>query len=91
MKTINLKDFYYWYTQDEFIEVTDEVAAELYKGKRCDKSHERQMYRYKAQYSLDVKNGCTISFTSANKTTTDPMTTIKEILLSAYRTKQVKG
>ena len=34
MKTINLRDFYYWYIQDEFIEVTDEVAAELYKGKR---------------------------------------------------------
>lgn len=26
MATINLKDFYYWYTQDQFIEVSDEVA-----------------------------------------------------------------
>ena len=26
MTTINLKDFYYWYTQDQFIEVTEEVA-----------------------------------------------------------------
>ena len=26
MTTINLKDFYYWYTQDQFIEVSDEVA-----------------------------------------------------------------
>ena len=26
MTTINLKDFYYWYTQDQFIEVFDEVA-----------------------------------------------------------------
>jgi len=25
MTTINLKDFYYWYTQDQFIEVSDEV------------------------------------------------------------------
>ena len=23
MTTINLKDFYYWYTQDQFIEVTE--------------------------------------------------------------------
>lgn len=27
MTTINLKDFYYWYTQDQLIEVSDEVAA----------------------------------------------------------------
>ena len=26
MTTINLKDFYYWYTQDQFIEVTEEVT-----------------------------------------------------------------
>lgn len=25
MTTINLKDFYYWYTQDQFIEVSDEL------------------------------------------------------------------
>ena len=29
MTTINLKDFYSWYTTDEYIEVSDEVAAEL--------------------------------------------------------------
>ena len=38
-----------------------------------------------------IINGCTISFSSANKVANDPMTTIKEILLSAYRTKQIKG
>ncbi len=27
MTTINLKDFYYWYTQDQFIEVSDEVPG----------------------------------------------------------------
>ena len=26
MTTINLKDFYSWYTHDEYIEVPDEVA-----------------------------------------------------------------
>ena len=57
MTTINLRDFYYWYTQDEFIEVSDEVAAELIKGNRHDKAHERQMYRYKAHYTLDANNG----------------------------------
>ena len=29
MTTINLKDFYYWYIQDQFIEVADEVAEAL--------------------------------------------------------------
>ena len=29
MTTINLKDFYAWYTHDEYIEVPDEVAEEL--------------------------------------------------------------
>ena len=28
MATINLKDFYYWYTQDQLIEVSEEVADE---------------------------------------------------------------
>lgn len=27
MTTINLKDFYSWHTHDEYIEVSDEVAA----------------------------------------------------------------
>ena len=40
MTTINLKDFYYWYTQDQFIEVTEEVAGAL-----------RASIRYEAAYS----------------------------------------
>jgi RNA polymerase sigma-70 factor (ECF subfamily) len=33
------------------------VAAELLADKRYHKAYMRQMYRYKAQYSLDVDNG----------------------------------
>ena len=29
MTTINLKDFYYWYIQDQLIEVSEEVAEAL--------------------------------------------------------------
>lgn len=54
MKTINLRDFYYWCTQDEFIEVSDEVATELFKGKRCESAHDRRMRRNKS-YSLDIE------------------------------------
>ena len=40
MTTINLKDFYSWYTHDEYIEVSDEVAAEL----RADKLYDCLLY-----------------------------------------------
>ena len=46
MTTINLKDFYAWYTHDEYIEVSDEVAAEL----KADKL-------YEAAHSLDCDDG----------------------------------
>ena len=37
MTTINLKDFYSWYTHDEYIEVSDEVAAEHGSGLTLDR------------------------------------------------------
>lgn len=33
MTIINLRDFYPWYTEDQSIEVTDEVAEALREGK----------------------------------------------------------
>lgn len=42
MTTINLKDFFYWYIADELIEVTEEVAKELQKDKRCEYTHWRR-------------------------------------------------
>lgn len=57
MKTINLRDFYPFYTHDEFVEVSDEVAEELFADKRYHKSHERRLTRNKAFYSLDVEDG----------------------------------
>ena len=57
MKTINLRDFYPWYTHDEFVEVSDEIADELLADKRYQKAHRRRVYRNKAQYSLDAGDG----------------------------------
>ena len=34
MTTINLRELYPWYTEDTFIEVSDEVAAFLEEDKR---------------------------------------------------------
>ena len=57
MTTINLKDFYSWYTQDEYMEVSDEVAEELRANKRYEAAYRRRVTRNKAQYSLDCDDG----------------------------------
>lgn len=53
MVEINLKDYYYWYITDEFIEVSDEVAAELRAGKGYEAVYRRRMKRNKVN-SLDA-------------------------------------
>jgi len=57
MTKINLKDFYPWYTHDEYTEVSDAVAEELLADKRYQKAHMRRIYRNKAHYSLDARDG----------------------------------
>ena len=57
MTVINLKEFFYWYTTDEYIEVSDEVAEELRAGRRENVTHWRRMKRNKANYSLDTDDG----------------------------------
>ena len=57
MTTINLKDFYLWYTHDEYIEVSDEVAAALKADKLYEAAYQRKVMRNKAQYSLDCDDG----------------------------------
>ena len=54
--TINLKDFYFWYDQDEYIEISGEIAAELFADKRYNKTFERTTRRNKV-YSLDADDG----------------------------------
>lgn len=57
MTTINLKDFYYWYTQDQLIEVSDEVAGVFLSDSRYEMAYQRRVSRHKAQYSLDCEDG----------------------------------
>jgi RNA polymerase sigma factor (sigma-70 family) len=57
MTTINLKEFYPWYTHDEYIEVSDEAAEELKTDKRYEAAYRRRVTRNKAQYSLDCDDG----------------------------------
>lgn len=58
MQKINLRELYPdVYEMDIFLEVTDEVKRVFQADKRAEAAHERQMYRYKAYYSLDHDNG----------------------------------
>ena len=57
MTTINLKDFYPWYTHDEYIEVSEEVAEELYTSRRREAAHAERVRYNKAYYSLDCDDG----------------------------------
>lgn len=50
---INLKDYYYWYITDVFIDVSDEVGAELRACKRYESAYSRRMKRNKVT-SLDA-------------------------------------
>lgn len=53
MATINLRDFYPWYTHDEYVDVPDVIAAELFADRRYHKTHERRM-RYNKTYLFDA-------------------------------------
>ena len=58
MQKINLRELYPdVYKTDTFLDVTDEVQAVLLADKRAEALYLRQMYNYKAQYSLDCDNG----------------------------------
>ena len=56
-KTINLRDYYPWYTHDEFLEVSDKVAAELRADKRYERAYQRRTFYNKAHFSLDAEDG----------------------------------
>ena len=57
MTTINLKDFYYWYIQDQFIEVSEEVAEALRASRRREAAYAERVRYNKAFYSLDCDDG----------------------------------
>ena len=55
MIEINLREFYpECYKSDYFVEVPDEVAELLILLRRHEQSQRRRIYKYKAQYSLDI-------------------------------------
>ena len=57
LKVINLRDIYPHYTQDCFVEVTDEVADLFSEFDRKEAAYRLRTYRHKAYYSLDRNDG----------------------------------
>lgn len=57
MAIINLRDVYPFYHSDLFVEVSHDVAEAMTTAARRESNARRQMYRYKAQYSLDRGDG----------------------------------
>ena len=57
MAKINLRDFYPWYSHDEFVDVPDVIVAELIADRRYEKVYKQHIRRNKAFYSLDAGDG----------------------------------
>lgn len=58
MPKINLRDLYpNFYTSDSIIDIPEEVLSVFVEHERREEAYTRQMYRYRAQYSLDQDNG----------------------------------
>lgn len=67
MTIINLRDFYPFYRQDTFIEVTEEVAEALAAAERMERNYMRRMFYNQSQYSLDADDGIEAKASSENK------------------------
>ena len=58
MQKINLRELYPdIYKTDTYLEISDEVQAVFLADKRAEARYLRQVYNYKAHYSLDCDNG----------------------------------
>lgn len=83
MTTINLREFYPWYIEDQFIEVSDAVAEALWASRRAEATHQRQLTRNKAQYSLDCNDGIEYSI-SLHEPTPQELLEHKELFLCLW-------
>ena len=77
MTIINLRDFYYWYTQDEYMEVSDDVAETLRASVRYEAAYTERVRYNKAYYSLDADDGIEYS-ACLHELTPDEVLELKE-------------
>ena len=71
MTTINLRELYPWYTEDTFIEVSDEVAAFLEEDKRLQINYAQYIRDNKAFYDTTYADS-RASAASCNMTAIPP-------------------
>ena len=57
MATINLRNHYPFVHSDEFVEVSDEVAAAMTDADRLERNYIRRVYYNRSHYSLDCGDG----------------------------------
>ena len=57
MKKIRLKDEYPWFSGDEYIEISDEIAEVFAESAKEEQRHKRNKYNHRAFYSLDAGDG----------------------------------
>jgi len=67
MAHINLRKYYPWYTEDEIVEVSEEVAAVLIAAERYERAYRRRMFYHKAHFSLDREDGIEASALACHK------------------------
>ena len=54
MKKIRLKDEYPWFSGDEYIEISDEIAEVFAEFAKSERSYKSRKYYHRAFYSLDA-------------------------------------
>ena len=79
---INLRDFYPFYMNDEFINVPDEIGVVLLESRREEKNYIERLSYHKAYYSLDRGDGI------ENDAMRQPPTP-EEICISKWETAQL--
>lgn len=57
MITVNLKDLYYWYKEDVFVEITEEMLEAMKAADRQESAYKRRTYYNRAHYTLDMGDG----------------------------------
>ena len=54
MKKIRLKDEYPWFSGDEYIEISDEIAEVFVEFAKSERSYKSRKYYHRAFYSFDA-------------------------------------
>lgn len=57
MKKLKMKDEYDWYSENEYMEISDELAEFFDTERKKEEAYDRKRRRYRATNSLDADNG----------------------------------